>query len=137
MARHGGVFGEHRAAQLTVQRFAAARQAARAGQQRSGALCGCAGLAQRRPSLGARRAVAAARDEHHHHMVPDPQVGHAFAKFVDDAGRLMAERHRHWARPVASDHRQVGVAQARCGDLDQHFAAARRGQLDADDGKRL
>jgi len=42
----------------------------------------------------------------------------------------MSQCHRHWPRPIAVDHRKIGMTQA-CGtDPDQDFASARLSELD-------
>ena len=74
--------------------------------------------------------MAATRHEDDDDMVADLKVGHACPQFLDDAGGLMAERHRHRTGPVAVDDGQVGVAKTRRRDLDQHFVGARRRQID-------
>ena len=135
-ARDRRVFGEHRAAQMMVDRLADMRDAPRARQQRAGAVGGGTGLAQRRTAFGAGRAMAATGHEDHDHVVADLQVGDAFAQFLDDAGGLMAQRHRHRPRAVAVDHRQVRMAQPRGDDLDQHLAGAGRRQVDRLDRQR-
>ena len=60
-----------------------------------------------------------------HHPLADGQVADARADPLDDPGGLVAEQHRHRPHPVAVDHRQVGVADARRLDADQNFVAAR------------
>ena len=106
-------------------------------EQRAGAVRGSARLAQGRASLRARQAMAAARHEHHDDVVALLEVVDAGADLLDDARRLVAERHRHRPRPVALDHRQVRVAQPRRRDLDQDLARSRRVELDRLDLQRL
>ena len=81
--------------------------------------------------------MAAARHEHHDDVVAVLEVVDAGAELLDDAGRLVAERHRHRPRPVAVDHRQVRVAQPRRRDLDQDLARSGRVELDRLDRQRL
>ena len=85
-------------------------QPTRAGKQRPGPVYRRTRLAQRRPPLRARQAMAAARDEHHHDVVALLEIVDARAELLDDAGGFVAERHRGRARPVAVDHREVGMA---------------------------
>ena len=74
--------------------------------------------------------MAAARHEHHDDVVAVREVVDAGADLLDDARRLVAERHRHRPRPVAVDHRQVRVAQPGGRDLDQDLARPGRIELD-------
>ena len=126
VARHRGVLGKAGDAQVMLHRRAVGPvQPARAREQRACAVRGRARLAQGRPALGAGAAMAAGRHEHADHMIAAGEVGDARPDLLDDAGRLVPERHRQRARPVAVDHRQVGMAQARGLDPDQHLARAR------------
>ena len=134
--RHDGVIREHRAAEMVIDRLAVLRQPSCARQQRAGAIRRGAGFAQRRPAFGTRRAVAAARHEHHDDVVAALQVGDAVAERLDDSRRFVAERHRHRARPIAVDHRKIGVAQARGGDLHEHLAGTGRRELQRLDRER-
>lgn len=62
----------------------------------------------------------------------------AFADFDDDAGAFVAEDDREEAFGViAREGERVGVADARIGDLDQHFALLGRGDVDLDDFQGL
>jgi hypothetical protein len=70
-------------------------------------------------------------------MVARLQVIYALAHFDDGPGRLMADRHGHWTRPAPVDHREIRVAEAGRGDLDQHFTWPRRLQLQRLNGERL
>ena len=63
-------------------------------------------------------------------MIAALQVRDAAAGFLDDAGHLVAEHHRQRTRPVAVDHREVGVAQARGADAHQHLPGPGRGQFE-------
>ena len=69
-----------------------------------------AGLAQRRPALVARHAMAARGDEDEHHVVARFEIGHPLADFLDHARGLVTEHHRQRARPRAIDHREIGMA---------------------------
>ena len=134
-ARDHRVLGEAGNADLVVEQGTIrTMQAAPAAEQRAGAVGGGARLAQGGAALHARRAVAAARHEDQRNRVTALQVGDAGPAFFDDARRLVAEHHRHDARPVAVDDRKVGVAEAGGGDLHQHLARAGRIQLDGLDG---
>jgi hypothetical protein len=119
---------ERRAAEMMVDRLPVALQALAAREQPAGAIRRRAGFAQGRPALRARRAVAAARHEHQHDVIADREIGHPVAELLHHAGRLVPERHRQRARPVAVDHREIGVAQAR--DLDAHEDLARPGRVE-------
>ena len=81
-------------------------------------------LTQRGPALRARTALAAGRDEGEHDRVTGREPGSAGLDHL--ACRLVAEQHRHHARPRAVDHRQVGVAQAGRADPDQQLAGPGR-----------
>ncbi len=125
--RDGRVLGEHRAAEVMVQRAAAAR----AGAARRTAACRRRWPPRpaRTAPAGLRRTVRSGRSSARR----PPRRGRRRrrsvtpgAELLDDAGRLVAERHRHRPRPVAVDHRQVGVAQPGRGDLDQHLARTGR-----------
>lgn len=52
-------------------------------------------------------------------------------------GRLVAERHRHHPRPLAGDHREVGMAESGCPDPDQQLAFAGRIEIQLDSFKRF
>src|SRR5699024_10253555 len=49
---------------------------------------------------------------------------------------LMAQEHRRGPRPVAVDHGQVRVAEARCAHPDEHLVRARVVALQIDDPQR-
>ena len=115
---------------VMVDRLAVALQPPCAIEQRPRAVGSRARLTQRRPTFGARMAVAAARHEHQHDVIADSEVLHAVAELFDNACGLMAECHRHRARPVAVDHRQVRMAQPRSLDTHQNFARTRRRKVE-------
>ena len=135
--RHHRVIGECRAAEMVVHHRPVAMQPARARQQGARAVRRRPRLAQRRTPFRAGHAMAAARHEDHHHMIARGEVGHVLAQFLDDAGRLVPERHRHRPRPVAVDDGEVGVAQSGRHDPHQHLAPAGRIELDFLDRERL
>ena len=62
-------------------------------------------------------------------MIAGRKIGYPVAEFAHYSGRLMTQHHRHWARPVTIDCRQVRVAQPRGLDLDEHFTKTGRTQL--------
>ena len=132
-----GGLRKRRDADVMVDRPAALVNAARAREQRAGAVRRRTRLAQRRPPGGARNAVAAARHEHQHDMIARHDRGDAGPDLAHDARCFMPQRHRHHPRPVAVDHRQIGMAEPRRLDLHQHFARARRIELDLADDERL
>src|SRR6185437_6971916 len=76
------------------------------------------------------------RDEGEDDVVALAHVEHARADLLDDAGRLVTERHRDRARARAVDHRQVGVADARRHDPHEQLARAGRFQLELLDAQR-
>ena len=136
--RDDRVLGKRRAAEMVVDRRAVGLgEPSCARKQRAGAVGRGTRFAQRRPSLAARHAVAAAGNEDERDMVADGEVGDAFAELHHLAGRLVADRHRHRARAVAVDHRQVGVAQTSGADAHEHLVAPRRRELDLLDHQRL
>ena len=137
VARHGRIFGERRDAEVMVHVGTRAMQATRAADQRAGRVGGGARLAERGPARFARAAVPAARHERRDDVVADLQVGDARAELLDDARALVAEHHRQRPRPVAVDHREVGMAEADRAHLQQHLARARRVELDVGDLERL
>ncbi len=79
------------------------------------------GTARTARSWGRRRARRGRRPPA---LRPPPQLHHF-------AGGLVPQHHRHHARAGAIDHRQIGVAQARRMDPDQHLARARAGPAPA------
>ena len=81
--------------------------------------------------------MAATGHEHHDDMIARLKVGDVLTDLLDDTGGLVAERHRHRARAVAVDDREIGMAQARGGDAHQHFTSSRRIEFDLGDAKRL
>ena len=81
--------------------------------------------------------MPATRDENHDDVVAALEIVNAGADLLDHPGRLMAERHRHGARPIAFDNGQVGVAQARGTNPDQRLAGAGRIQLNFLNGEGL
>ena len=112
-------------------------QPAHPGEQRAGSVRRSTGLAERRPTFGAWVAMPAGRHEDADDVIAAGEVVHAGADLLDDAGRLMAERHRHGPRSVAVDDREIGVAQARRFDPHQHLARPRRVELDLLNRQRL
>ena len=134
-ARDDRMGREGRDAEMVVDRLGLERQPPLARKQRAGAVGFRARLAQRRPPGRARAAAPATRHEHQHDVIADRKVGHAFAERLDDARRLVAERHRHGSRPRAVDHRQIRMAEARRGDLHQNLAAAGRGEVEFGDSR--
>jgi hypothetical protein len=70
-------------------------------------------------------------------MVADLDVMHVRPELNDHAGALVSDHGRQLARSQAFDGRQIGVAEAGGGDLDQHLAGARRRQADLLDPHRL
>src|SRR5690606_24087903 len=71
-----------------------------------------------------------------HHALTGVEVLDVVAHLDDTARRLVAEEHRHRARPVAVHHGQVGVTQPGGLDLEQHLARSGRVELDLLDGER-
>ena len=138
IARDRGVLGEAGDAQMMLDRRAVGTvQPARARQQRACPVDRRTRLAQGWTALGAGAAMATGRDEHADHVIAAGEIGDARPDLLDDAGRLVAERHRQRARPVAVDHRQVGMAQARGLDPHQHLAGTRQIELELLDHQRL
>jgi len=80
--------------------------------------------------------VAAARHERGDDVIAGREMRDARADRLDDAGRLVTEHHRHWPRPVTVDDRQVGMAESSRADPHQHFARARRIEVDFLDTER-
>jgi hypothetical protein len=107
---------------MMVNRFAIAAEAPSAGKECAGAVGRGTGFAQCWTSFRAWTAVSTAGHEYQHHMVSALQIRDAFADLFDHTGCFMAERHRHRPWPVAVDHGQIGVTQARGADFDQYFA---------------
>ena len=68
-------------------------------------------------------------------MVPRGDAGHAGADCLHDAGAFMAQHHGQGHRHGAVEHRQVGMANAGRGHLDQHFAGAGRFQREVFDAQ--
>ena len=135
-ARDHRVVGEGRDAEMMIDRLAAEGQPLRAAEERAGAIGPRAGFAERRTSGGARAAAAAARHEDEHHMIADRKIANALAQRLDDPCRLMAERHRHWARPRAVDDGEVRMTETGGFDANQNLAAAGRREIEIDDVER-
>jgi len=70
-------------------------------------------------------------------VIAGSKAGDSVADGLDDAGGLVAEHHRGWARTIPVDDGEIGVAEAGCPDPDQPFAVAGRGKLDFRDLERL
>ena len=117
-ARDDGELAEGGDADMVGDRLPVQMDAPAAGQKLAAGIRLGAGFAERRPAFGARGAVAAGGHEDHHDMVAGLKVGDAVAERLDDAARLVAERHRHRPRAVAIDHREIGMAEA--GGRDSH-----------------
>ncbi len=81
--------------------------------------------------------MATARRENEDDGVADRDVGDAGADLCDDARALMADDHRQRPRPHALDRREIGMAQPRRLDLDQHLAGARPFEVECLDPQRL
>ena len=62
-------------------------------------------------------------------MVANLDVLHAGADLAHDARTLVADHGRQFARAYALDGGEIGVAEARGGDLDQHLAGTRSVQF--------
>jgi hypothetical protein len=69
-------------------------------------------------------------------MIAASQVGDAVADFFDHARHLVAEHHRQRSRPVAVDHRKVGVAQPGCPHTDEHLAGTGWREIELFDHER-
>src|SRR6185369_7316541 len=114
-----------RDAEMMVDRESLALDPARTREQRALAVCRRARLAERGPPFGARQAVPAAGHEDHHDVIAAREIVDAGTELLDNAGRLVPERHRHRTRPVAVDYRQIRMAKPCSGDADQHLAVSR------------
>ena len=136
LARDDRVLGEAGDAQMVMHVPTVLAQPAAAGEQGTGIVGLGAGGAQGRPAVGAVRAVTAAGHERAHDVIADREVGHARAHLDDLPGGLVAEDHRHRARAVAVDGRQIRVTQARRVHLEQHLAGLRPTELEGLDGQR-
>ena len=121
---------------MVIDRLGPEREPPLAREQRPGAVGLGARLAERRAARGAGAAAAAARHEDEHHVIADGEVRHALAERLDDARRLVAERHRDGARPRAVDDREIGMAEPGRPDAHQNLAAAGRGEVEFDDLQR-
>ena len=130
------VIGESRDAEVVVDLALGVVQAARAREQRAGAVRGESRLAERRTARVAGAAVSAARHERGDDVVARCEAGHAGADFLHDARGFVPERHRQRPRPVAVDHRQVGVAESRRADPHQHLAGPGRVEFQLLDDER-
>jgi len=113
-----------------VHGLAVEREPPPAAEQSPLSVCGRRRGAEGRGATAARGAAAAARYEREHDVVPGPHVGDAGADGLDDPRRLVAERHRHRARPAAVDDREVGVTEAGGGDAHEQLALTRRLELE-------
>ena len=96
-----------------------------------------ADVAEVRVTRGARGALPAGGDEAQHHVVAGGQAGDAGTHFLDHPGALVSaddgEGHGH----VAGEQVLVGMAHARCRQLDEDLALLRRVELDGLDAPRL
>ena len=71
-------------------------------------------------------------------MIAGLHARHAFADFHHHAAAFMAEHRREQAFGiVAAQRERIGVAHAGMRDAHEHFARARRCDVDLDDAKRL
>ena len=113
-----------------MNRVSVARKAPRAGEQRACGVGERAGLAQRGSAFRARQAMAATGHEHHDDVITLFEIGDTRAERLDDARRLVTERHRRRTRAIAVDDRKIGMAESRGGDPDQHLTASRSIELD-------
>ena len=55
-------------------------------------------------------------------MVARREAADVFAHRFNDARGLMAERDGHWARAIAVDHGEIGVAESGCVNFDQKLS---------------
>ena len=69
-------------------------------------------------------------------MIADGEIADAIAQRLDDAGGLVAERHRGRARTRAVDDGKVGMAETGGFDPDENLAAAGRREIEFDDLER-
>ena len=95
------------------------------------------GRARPRHPGAARPARPARHEPRQRDGLADTQRRHARTDRLDDAGALVAHRHRTRSRPVAVAHVQVRVADARRGHPDADLAGARLGQRQRLDLDRL
>ena len=72
-------------------------QSACAGQQRARPIHGGTRLAQGGPAFRAGAARPAGRNEDADDVIAAGEVGDSRPELLDDAGGLVAERHRQWA----------------------------------------
>jgi hypothetical protein len=112
-------------------------QPARSGKQRPGPVHGGARLAQGRPAFGTGTAMATGGDEHADHVIVPREVMDSRSDLLDDAGGFVPERHWQGTRPVTVDHREVGMAQARGLDPNQHLARSGEVKFQFLDRQRL
>jgi hypothetical protein len=70
-------------------------------------------------------------------VIAPAETGDARTAFHDNAGCFVSEDGRKCPRQLAFVHVQIGMTQARCLDLDQHFAFAGIRKLDGFDGEWL
>ena len=103
--RHGGVVGERGDAEVMVDRGAVGRgAAAEPPTTRSRPRSPPRPAHTARAAHRARLAMPAGGHEHEHHMITGREVRPGpldRPDLLDDAGRLMPQRHRHRPRPVA------------------------------------
>ena len=119
-----------------MDRLALIRKARRAVRHEAAALCGANFLAQVRFAAEAIFAFAAFGRVKGNDMIAHFQRGHAGAYFHHNTRPLMAHNGREQAfRISAGDGEFIGVANARCLDLDQHLAEFRALQIHLDDFK--
>lgn len=120
------MLGEGRDPDMVMHRLAGDRQPAPAAEHLAAPVGGVAGLAKGRAAFGAGRAMPTGRHEHHDHPVTGFQVVDAGPGFDDLSCRLVPQHHRYRSRTVAVDDGEVGMAEARRPDPDQHLAMLRR-----------
>ncbi len=92
-----------------------------AGHQFAGRLGYARPLADLRPPLDAAPAAAAGPRELKHHVVAGAHIVDGRSDLDDFAGPFVTQCHRHRARTIAVDHRQVRMTQPRTGDAHQQF----------------
>ncbi len=128
-----GIFGVARHAGLVVHRLAVVMQTMMTAQQLARRARRHRAFADIGAAFEAAPAAAAAYVEGEADMIARFDVVDAGTDLDDLAGAFVAEHDRRRPRAIAVDQRQIGMAEAGAAHLDQHFAFARRIEIELDD----
>ena len=136
-ARDHRIFGKGADAAMMVHNPIITGDPAGTRQQPSLPIGKIARFTQGGTPVNAHGAMAASGHKGHHHMITAFQIGDMGSAFFDNRRGFMAQSQRGGARPVTIDHRQIGMAQTRRRNPDQHFIGPGRCQSNGFNMERL